>query len=289
MIENIFGNYLTDKGIVSKDALKNVLKKQDGARVKMGLMAVAEGMMTVAQADEVNRLQAVMDKRFGDIAVGKGYLTDEQVGALLKKQGNAYLSFVQAILDEGLMGMEEVEAAFDAFAAENGYSDEQKEDLKSDEPEKIIPIILPGRLGEYEKIVTTVVKTIIRMIDRHAYIGKAVSTEEFPTDKQVNQSLVGDNGLVDGFEEGDGGLLKVASVFCKEYFETIDDFALDSAGELLNCANGIYVSALSKQGTFMELMPPNYDAVMYRIKEGSICKVPVFVGDHYLNLVIASI
>lgn len=289
MIENIFGNYLTDKGIMSKEALKNVLKKQDGARVKMGLMAVAEGMMTVAQSDEVNRLQAVMDQRFGDIAVGKGYLTEEQVGVLLKKQGNAYLSFVQAILDEGLMSMEDVSAAFDAFATENGYSQEQKEDLKSDDPEKIVPIILPSRLSDYEKIVATVVKSVIRLIDRHAYIGKATSTEDFPTEKQVNQSMMGDNGLVDGFEEGDGGLLKVASVFCKEYFETIDDFALDSAGEFLNCANGIYVSALSRQGSFLELMPPNYDAVMYRMKEGSICKVPIFVGDHYFNLVIASI
>ena len=43
--------------------------------------------MTKEQADEVNQLQAMKDARFGDIAVEKGYLTDEQVGKLLKKTG----------------------------------------------------------------------------------------------------------------------------------------------------------------------------------------------------------
>jgi len=35
---------------------------------------VAEGYMTKQQADEINRIQAVEDKRFGDIAIEKKYL-----------------------------------------------------------------------------------------------------------------------------------------------------------------------------------------------------------------------
>ena len=43
-------------------------------------------------------MEAIMDKRFGDIAVEKGYLTSEQVSRLLGMQGNQYLSFVLRIL-----------------------------------------------------------------------------------------------------------------------------------------------------------------------------------------------
>ena len=69
---------------------RQILNEQQKVRVKLGLIAVAEGLMTQEEADRVNQLQAVMDRRFGDIAVEKGYLTEGQVNSLLKKQGNAY-------------------------------------------------------------------------------------------------------------------------------------------------------------------------------------------------------
>ena len=59
---------------------------QEKIRVKLGLIAVSEGMLTLDQADAINRMQQVMDKRFGDIAVEKGYLTEAQVNSLLKMQ-----------------------------------------------------------------------------------------------------------------------------------------------------------------------------------------------------------
>ena len=76
MVEYILGNYLVGSGKLTEEQLEVVVGQLDKIRVKLGLIAVAEGMMTLAQADEVNRLQSVMDKRFGDIAVEKGYLTD---------------------------------------------------------------------------------------------------------------------------------------------------------------------------------------------------------------------
>lgn len=72
MVEYLLGNYLVKQGKITKDQLEEVIAKQDETRVKMGLLAVTEGIMTVEQAESVNRLQASMDKRFGDIAVEKG-------------------------------------------------------------------------------------------------------------------------------------------------------------------------------------------------------------------------
>lgn len=75
MIASIVGHYLVDIGQITKEQLHDLLKEHHKVRVKLGLIAVSEGLMTQEEADRVNRLQAIMDMRFGDIAVEERYLT----------------------------------------------------------------------------------------------------------------------------------------------------------------------------------------------------------------------
>ena len=63
MVEYILGNYLVETGKITREQLQQVMSKQDSVRVKLGLIAVEEGLMTMEQADEVNRMQAVMDQK----------------------------------------------------------------------------------------------------------------------------------------------------------------------------------------------------------------------------------
>lgn len=86
MFSQLFGKYLVERKALSDDTLKNILKEQEGARVRLGTIAVADGLLTEAQADEINYLQTQMDKRFGDIAVEQKYLTENQVSTLLKSR-----------------------------------------------------------------------------------------------------------------------------------------------------------------------------------------------------------
>ena len=182
MVDYILGNYLVEAGKISKEQLADVLQEQDSVRVKLGLIAVAEGMMTQEEADEVNHLQSVMDKRYGDIAVEKGYLTDDQVSMLLKKQGNVYLMFVQTLMDKQLVTMDEWECILSDFKRKNGLGNTELEDLKSDEPERIIPLLLPAEAASYQGIIGTMVRTMIRLIDRHIYVGHAVMLDDFPAE-----------------------------------------------------------------------------------------------------------
>ena len=63
MISKILGNYLISKGKITSEQLDDVIEEITRVRVKLGLIAVAEGMITQEQADKINRLQAVMDRR----------------------------------------------------------------------------------------------------------------------------------------------------------------------------------------------------------------------------------
>ena len=288
MVEYILGNYLVETGKITKEQLVQTLADQDTVRVKLGLIAVAEGMMTLEQTAEVNRLQALMDQRFGDIAVQKGYLTEEQVGKLLKKQGSAYLSFIQTLVDTQLLEMEDVELVVNTFRLINGYNNSEMEALKSDEAERIVPLFVSEEGKQFTNIIATAVKTLIRLIDRHIYIGKAEMTTAFPSKDMVSQSLEGNGGLVSCLSEGNGALLQVCSAYAKEDFEQLDLDSLDAAGELLNCINGLFASGLSREGQFLELMPPEYEDVTAKAKT-EICKVPVFIGDKKFYFTVAEL
>ena len=289
MVEQIIGKYMVESGKLSQEQLTLVLEKQDSTRIKLGFLAVEAGFMTTEQTNEVNDLQAAMDKRFGDLAIEKGYLTEEQVDELLAKQGNPYLSFTQTLLDNGLIQMDEIDALVSEFQKARGLSDEQLESLKKDDVDAIIPMFMPAEGMKYLQLVGTVVRTLIRFVDRHAYIGSASMESEFPEKDQVNQSLIWEEGLVDSFSEKSGGLLKLCKAFAHEDFPRIDEDSLDAAGELLNCANGLYVSALSRQGEFLEIIPPNYGKCESEIVEGSICKVPIFIGNDELSYCVAEV
>lgn len=283
MVEHILGNYLVDSGKITKEQLGVVLQKQDSARVKLGLIAVSEGMMTSKQAEEVNMMQSVRDKRFGDIAIERGYLNEEQVERLLKEQGSAYLTFVQTLIDEELIQMDELECFLSDFKRLNNYSNTDLEAIKSDEIDRILPLMLPESAQEMLPLIGTVIRTMVRLVDRHIYVGKAAMVDTLPNDNLVLQKLEGAKGLVDCFAERNGALLSACSIFGQEEFEKLDSDALDAAGELLNCINGMYVSELSRQGRFLELMPPEYAPVN---GVSGICRVPVFMGNKGLYFTV---
>ena len=131
MISRLFGSYLVKEGKLTEEQLKTVFETMQKVRVKLGLIAISEKLMTTEQSDEVNRLQAIMDKRFGDIAVEKGYLTEEQVTRLLGLQGNQYLSFVQAIVDNDFLNMSDIESALCDYQKSYGFTSTDMEALKS--------------------------------------------------------------------------------------------------------------------------------------------------------------
>ena len=287
MVEYIFGNYLVDIGKITKEELQQVLEKQDSVRVKLGLIAVEEGLMTIEQADEVNSLQAVMDQRFGDIAVSKSYLTEEQVAKLLKKQGNAYLMFIQALVDDELLIMEELELLLDDFKRVNGFSNSELEDIKSDDVNRIIPLLLPDEAKQYEELIGAAIRILIRLVDRNIYLGNAIMVDALPAEEMVSQVMAGEGGIIDCFSERNGALLKVCSIFGREQFERLDSDSLDAAGEILNYVNGLYVSSLSSKGVFLEMMPPEYGMTKECVKAGTICKIPIFVGGKGLYFTVA--
>ena len=253
MFDQIFGNYLVQAGKLSQEKLDAVIEYESSVRVKLGTIAVAEKLMTDKQAEEVNQLQAVMDKRFGDIAVEKGYLTEGQVEALLKKQGNAYLSFAQALENQQLMSIEQLEQYMLDFQRDNNLTGSDIEDLKSDDVDRILPLYLPTGTDKYMNLVGTALRTIMRCVDTEVYPEKAYLATSCDADNGALQQVEGEHSVICAMAGKGQALLQPASIFGQEEFTEVNMDALDAIGELLNCINGLYATSLSQGGVFMEL------------------------------------
>lgn len=77
--------------------------------------------MTEQQVAEVNHLQVQMDKRFGDIAVERGYLSGSDVGNLLSKQGNICRKFLQILSEQKKISLEDCNRLVAQFQKYYGF------------------------------------------------------------------------------------------------------------------------------------------------------------------------
>ena len=204
MVEYILGNYLIQSGKLTDEYFNGIIEKLDKVHVRLGIIAVAEGMMSIEQADEINQLQSAVDKRFGDIAIEKGYLTEAQINNLLKAQGNTFMTFIQALVNEGFINLREIDNILEAFRIKNSFSKTDMEILKRNDTDVVIPLFLTNETLQYQDIISIAIRTIIRCIDRHVYIGKASLLNGITLHNASVQLVDGENGFVSAFAEKDG-------------------------------------------------------------------------------------
>ena len=286
MVSSIVGNYLMEKGLLTGEQFRDILNEQQKVRVKLGLIAVAEGLMTQEEADRVNQLQAVMDRRFGDIAVEKGYLTEGQVNSLLKKQGNAYLAFAQAMENQQLMTIEQLEQILLDYRCENNFTASDMDALKSDDVDSILPLFLPVDSEAYYGIAGTAVRTLMRLVYTGLYPDKAYIMQKTEDENGALQKVEGEKGFVSALGGKGNALQFTASVFGQEEFVSVDEDALDAIGELLNCINGLYVSEC-KDGSSLELMPPSFKTGIQGFESRKMLVLPIHIKNDCIDLMIA--
>lgn len=287
MIASIIGHYLVDIGQITREQLHDLLKEHHKVRVKLGLIAVSEGLMTQEEADRVNRLQAIMDMRFGDIAVEERYLTEEQVESLLKKQGNAYLAFAQALENQQIMKMEQLEQLSVDFQYDNNYTASDMEALKSDDIDRILTLYLPLEGEHYGRIAGIALKTLMRLVDQDIWLKSARLVSAWESDRGSFQKVEGKTTFSCGLVGRADALAPMAGVFGQEHFMAVDEDALDAIGEIINCINGLVVTNLSEKEEGLELCPPYFSMDMERIESNELLAISMEILGRDVDLVIA--
>ncbi len=287
MFGQLFGNYLVKQGALTEEELKTILSEQSKARVKMGVIAVAYKFLTEEQAEEINQLQLQMDKRFGDIAVEKGYLTQEQVGEILGKQGNPYMKFLQLLVEKSSIKVSKIDGYLDKFQEEYGFTDDEKEALKRDDIDAIIPIFVKGAKAYVGDIAGLVLRNITRFVSTDFYIGHIKPVSHFEYRNLAGQCCEGDFPVCIALatDADDTAFVQVAKGFSGEDFAHSGVEVYDAVGEFINCTNGLFATAMSKKGIELEIMPQF--AYENQVAQGEAYVLPIYISGNELLLYIA--
>lgn len=287
MFSQLFGKYLVEKGVISQQDYKDAVQKQLNVRVKMGTIAVADGLLTEEQAETINKLQKQFDKRFGDIAIEKELLTEEQVAGLLKKQGNPYMQFLEVLLDSGKVSISQMDTEFAAFQKDKGFSNDDMNALKHDDFESLVPIYAFSSKPYVTDLVSLILRNINRFVSRDFYVDRIQHINGMEYKCLAGQKTVGDNTIhlaLAGDTETEG-FLKIASAFAGENYTVVEEDVLDAVCEFINCSSGLFAAEQSKKGADLD-MEPVYAYENQQVK-GDAYVLPIYIEDCEVKLVIA--
>lgn len=288
MFTNLFGSYLVDNDIITKQQYRDIKEAGTKIRVKLGLIAVAEKLITQKQADYINLKQSTVDQRFGDIAVDLGYLTHDQVKRLLDMQGNPYICFVQAVTDLGIMTIEDVEKYLADYQKSKGFTSMDMDAVKSGDIDRIIPLILPDDMDwNQAEHIAVMIRTLNRLACDDINLKRPIYTDRYEAKAYAMQSMFGDlksSTVVAGSIEG---MLAIADGFAKDSFGTLNYEALDSIGEYINIGNGLFATAASLDMVEISLCPPELSENEAVLKGDKICVIPLVINGFDVNLIVS--
>lgn len=287
MFGQLFGKYLNEQGVLDKETLDTVLKEQSKIRVKLGVIAVADKLITQEQADEINRIQAEEDKRFGDIAVEKGYLTEEQVGSLLAKQGNPYMQFLQVFVEKSKVKVSKIDGYLENFQKQLGLDDNEMEALKKDDFEALLSVYAFASKPYVTDIAGLVLRSINRLVTTDFYFDRIKSVDHLDYRCMVAQKSEGDTDICIGFATDcdNEALAIIASGYTGVECKGHSVEAYDGVGEFVNCISGLFATSLSNNGVDVEIKPQM--AYENQSAKGGAYILPIHIHDQVVELYIA--
>ncbi len=283
MFVQYFGNYLVENKLISQSEYELIIKEQENSHVKLGFIAVVERLLTKRQAEELNELQKTRDQRFGDLAIEKGYLLEEEVNYLLNMQGNPYMKFIQTLTEESILSMDAIEEALKNFSIDSNFSSSDLDDLLSNDIDRIIPVFVDVDVPIQGECISLFIRNIIRFIDNNIMLKKAYTTKEYSFGNLAYQKVVGDYNIFVGLASKDDELLTIANPFARENFNEMNEDSFDSVCEFINCINGLYASKLSLEEINVDMTPPLYKQNK-TISSDEIYVVPIVINNKQSDL-----
>lgn len=216
--------------------------------------------MNGSQVEEVCHVQRTTDKRFGEIAVEKGFLRNEQVEDLLRSQSSeSNLQLGQAAVDLGMLNYEQLESELAEFEKTSGLSSVQLEALQDGSPDMVVREFLDfgdtPDASMYAEYVSLLLRNIVRSLDQQPWL--ALDSDNGGGEKVVVlQKLTHSKGLMTGWRMTTDSFKEVATRFAK--MDLGEDMLLAEASvtEFLNQHNGIFAVNMSDQGKTVKLEPP---------------------------------
>jgi len=115
MAVKFFGQFLMEKGAITREDLLKAIELQEATNLKFGEIAMAMGFLTESQVEKIHDAQRSEDLRFGDMALKLGLISSEQMQQILTRQKNGHLYLGEALVRVGGLKEADLERHLEAF------------------------------------------------------------------------------------------------------------------------------------------------------------------------------
>ena len=131
-----FGQYLLEKGSLTKDQLIESINYQKSKILKLGEIALDRKLLTEKEIAKIHNEQKRTDMRFGDLAVKMKLLTAEQLGEIITIQKNNHIYLGEAIVACGHMDQTSIDRELQCFKEEQKSVPPIEVMIQEDVPQK---------------------------------------------------------------------------------------------------------------------------------------------------------
>lgn len=286
MLNRLFGNYLCDKKMIALEQLDGLLPVSQNIKAEIETIIVINKVLSPTLVQELLNNANATKKTVGDTAVISGYLSEEKMEQLMLYQTNSFMRLIQALLDNKILALEQINSLLDEFQEINDFTDVQMSALIHDDVEQCVGIFAPIKSPQLKELTLTLVQTLRRLIDIDMYLEKAYTTRSYRLERYASQMIIGDMHVKFYLSAPEDGLLAIANYFTDDKYQTITNDALDNVGEFINCVNGLFATNLSYDDISVDMTSPDYSLDGTFINNDKLYVLPIHANGYKVDAVI---
>lgn len=248
MSVKFFGQYLLEKGKITREQLLEAVEHQKSINVSLGTVALEKGMLNPDQINKIHFEQRKTDKKFGELAVTLGLLTADQVDQILKAQMSRHVYLGEALVKKGFLTLEQLDQALKQYESEQA----------KDKTEISSFLLRIKNTDLVEAYVDLTVKMFLRMAREIVKVSGCHTSKSALNFNQwsFSQNVHGDmpvNFILDVSQEL---FFTLAGAMMQKEIKEPSEEAIDAVKEFVNIVTGNACARLSLRGLKLRPEPP---------------------------------
>lgn len=284
MLNRLFGNYLVEKKCITQEQLEALLPVPQDLTAKVETIVLVRKILLPAQVQELLE-KTDESKDFGVVALEEGLISDDRLDQLTSFQTNSFMKFMQLLVNEDYVRLEQLNQIISSFETEYEYTDAQMNSLMLDDLEEIIKIFVPLKNHHLHELTVTLVQTLKRLIDKEVYLDKAYTSNTVQLDSYAGQAVNGDMNFKVYISGLGDNLLGIANYFTGDKYDNLNEDALDNVGEFINCVNGLFATNLSYGDVMIDMSSPDYSMDGLYLNENPLFVIPIHANGFCFRVV----
>lgn len=248
MATRLFGQFLLERGVISRDALLDVVKCQKSINLPLAALAVENGYLSREQIAWLDTQPRGSDKVFMELVLQKGILTVEQLENLSKQRSSRWIFLGEALVQRGYLTLAQLNDLFELY---------RKEQIVPDAD--VLPI--PPGVVEKELISSMIKVTADIFLHYTKQLVKVLSIERVTNEPGditylFTQRITGEKAFCYGLAMSEPLTLTIASKMLQEEAQEINALVLDAVTEFVNVVVGNGCAKLSMSSARVSAEPP---------------------------------